>query len=173
MSDLGISLGVSSRQAEEFFLGYLQSAVASMAVAQTEVKYVAKVLAQYAQTPCSDAKQMSLSPSSFELLDGFVLPVFAIENSAKVLGPDILEVGGSQTLFLVSFFRHQIKGKYKIERYDRLGQEFFEKASELSTEKEKAILLRQIAEHFNLWIFSCMAVSEAIRQDPLIIKLDS
>jgi hypothetical protein len=166
-------LGVNSEQAFRFFFGYLQNEVATKRVAKKETTYVAGVLAHYAQTSRSNPNFMVPSGSLYEILDNFVLPAMTPEGALGLQDAEILEVAGSHTLFLVGFFRDQMKKRHSLKWYDSLGQSFFVRASANSNQEEKAELLWAISEHFPFWAASCRNMSRTLRDERYLLRLDS
>lgn len=173
MDDLNDLLGVTSEQALEFFFEKLQDHIVSKPVSQKETRYVASILAHYAQTSRWAEGYMVPSGSLYGILDNFVLPAYTIERSLGLQDPEILEIAGSHTLLLVGFFRDQMNKKHSLRWYDNLGQSFFASASARVSKEEKAELLWVMSDHFMLWAESCRNMSRTLRNQRYEIRLDS
>ncbi len=170
MGDLTELLEVNSKQALMFFFGYLENEVVST-VTREEMLYVAGILAHYAQTSRNDTSCMPPAGSLYEILDTFVLPGLTAEGLSGLQDPEILEVGGSQTLLLVGFFRDQMKKNHNLGWYDHLGSSFFARASDRLQGRKKSHLLQKVAGNFPLWARSCRNVSRTMRDERYLIKL--
>ena len=163
---------VDSAQTLRFFFERLQDEVPEE-VPWKETAYVAAILAHYAQTPRYNPAFMSPSGSLHEILDNFVLPELTAEGSLGLQDSEILEVAGSHTLLLAGFFRDHMERRHNLRFLDDLGCSFFLRASDRLREKKRADLLRRVARNFSLWTVSCCNLSRTLREERLLLRLDS
>ena len=166
-------LAVDSKQALEFFFEKLKEAVVSGNISESETLYVASILAHYARTSQCDAVDMPPPGNLSDIFSTFALPMFVSQEVQCRNDPKILELTGSQTLFLVGFFRDQMEGKHNLDWYDRLGQSCFYRAGQYFREQKRAMLLKQVAGHFSIWAISCRNMSRNFRKNSSLFRLGS
>ncbi|MBP7966820.1 hypothetical protein KAZ66_00970 [Candidatus Woesebacteria bacterium] len=163
---------MDSEQVTQFFYGHLKNEVVSRRISQAEVLYAASVLAEFAHSSCAGNDHAAPSRSLYEILDKFVLPVLTVDGATQLQQPEVLEVAGKQTLFLVGFFRDQMRAKHNLEWYDHLGSAFFSKAGELTKERNKSELLRRIGGCFTPLAMSCYRLNRKLQEESYLLRLD-
>ena len=169
MSDLTELFEVNSDQVLRFFFTSLKEENLPRNVTDTEVAYVAKILARYAQTSCKTGASTSRTLS--DIFDKFVLPISPNQKFTRLTDPKVLETAGSQILFWVGFFRDQMYRKHNVTLYDQLGQLFYDQASN-GSKGEKKETLRSVANNFPIWTMTCNALSKTLRDIPHLFNPD-
>jgi hypothetical protein len=171
MSDLQELFGVNSEQVLRFFIDSLREEVLPAGIVDDELFYVASVLAHYAQTPCYDSGRVAAGSLS-EVFDSFVLHGMSGQESTGLNDPEILEIAGSQALLFVGVFRDQMRKRHNVAWYDRLGQSFYNRASDYSPGRRKKEVLLRIAAHFPVWAQTCSGMSRRLRDNYYLLNGD-
>ena len=79
----------------------------------------------------------------------------------------------AQNLFLVGFFRDQMKRRYSVAHHDRLGQALYHRASKLSQRDAVRSLFTRMSENFPLWALACCQLQRLLLDnlpDPRLIR---
>jgi len=152
--------GVDSNIAINFFVSGLEEVADTKS--RDEMIYVASILAHYAQTSRCDISSMPVLANLSEVHDEFVL--------VQINDPEILEIGGSQTLLFAGFFRDQMSLRHNVNWFDSLGQSFYSRASVSSREAKKRELLEKMAESFPVWAVRCRDLHRYYRDNRYLIK---
>ena len=118
-------LPVTEGQALRFFFEHLRDIADVRAAPESELLYNASVLAHFATTSTA-AIDFPSAPVSL----GTVFDLFVLDRSETV-DPDILEAAASQCLLLTGFFGAQLRHRYNLAWYAKLGASFFERAAVL------------------------------------------
>lgn len=155
-------LGVNSDQAFNFFLSGLRDVARKKP--DDEMFYVATVLAHYAQTSRCDTAFMPALANLSEVFDNFLL--------IQTTDPEILEIGGSQVLLFAGFFRDQMRRRHNVEWFDRIGQSFYDRASQLTRDRKRGYFLEKMAESLPLWNHRCRDLSRICRDNQYLLKVD-
>lgn len=140
-------LGVDMGTAVRFFYNGLTEVAGQKPKDQME--YVASVLAHFSLTPRSDlADAWSGVGDMREVLERFSL---VYQEDSKMM-----EIGGSQLLFIAGFFRGALSNQvYKLGWCDHQGSLFYKRASELAEREKRRILLERMSQTFPDWTAIC------------------
>ena len=147
-------LPVTEGQALRFFFEHLRDIADGRAAPESELLYNASVLAHFATTSTAAIDFPSAPVSLSSVFDLFVL------DRSETVDPDILEAAASQCLLLTGFFGAQLRHRYNIAWYARLGASFFERAAVLgvgangrgdSTPSARAVMMHNMAARFAYW----------------------
>lgn len=168
MSDFAELFGVNTEQNLRFFIESLQEVPLPNGASDDELFYVASVLAHYAIVSRFDQAYLSLGSLS-EILDTFVLGGLLRPEPLITSDAEILEIAGSHTLLLVGFFRDQMRRRHNVGWFDELGQSFYDKASDGSLGKKRAVLQR-VAGHFPSWALTCNAMRRRFRDNYYVLR---
>jgi hypothetical protein len=169
MSDLQELFGVNSEQVLKFFIDSLREEVLPTGIIDDELFYVASVLAHYAQTPRYDSGPITAGSLS-EVFDVFVLRGMLGLESPGLTDPELLEIAGSQALLFAGVFRDQMRRRHNVAWYDRLGQSFYNRASDYSPGRRKKEVLQRIATHFPVWAQTCNEMSRRLRDNYYLLN---
>ncbi|HEX5070942.1 MAG TPA: hypothetical protein VFV78_12070 [Vicinamibacterales bacterium] len=150
-------LPVTEGQALRFFFEHLRDIVDGRAAPESELLYNASVLAHFATTSTA-AVDFPSAPVSL----GTVFDLFVLDRSETV-DPDILEAAASQCLLLTGFFAAQLRHRYNLAWYAKLGSSFFERAAVLGAASDskpgaragdsraRSIMMHNMAARFSYW----------------------
>ncbi len=144
MSSLRELLASDHRQTLEFFFVGLQE-LSEPTVDREELLYNASVLAHHAQVSTQAAVEMPTPADLSKVFDDFVLDTSLIRDSM------MMEAAGAQCLLLAGFFEDQMKVRYQIGWYAKLGAGVYHRAATHERSKKKARLLNAIARRFEPW----------------------
>lgn len=148
-------LAITSADALEFFRTELAEIMARAPVDELETKYVASILAHYAQNSCPDALKWNNGIGWRPLPNLSVLFDNLITIRSKKSDPQLLERAGGQIMLLAGFFHNQMRKRHSLTWYNRLGQSFYEEAGERFESLDKKVMMRRISIHFPLWTMAC------------------
>jgi hypothetical protein len=151
-------LPVTEGQALRFFFEHLRDIADGRAAPESELLYNASVLAHFATTSTA-AVDFPSAPVSL----GTVFDLFVLDRSETV-DPDILEAAASQCLLLTGFFGAQLRHRYNLAWYARLGASFFERAALLGesyagdgprhgegAKSARSVMMHNMAARFAYW----------------------
>jgi hypothetical protein len=168
MSEFGELLGVNTEQNLRFFIESLREEPLPQGASDDELFYVASVLAHYALVSRFDREYLSFGSPS-EILDTFVLQGLLRQESHIAADSEMLEIAGSHTLLLVGFFRDQMQRRHNVRWYDQLGQSFYDKASDGSRGRKRAVL-QSIAGHFPSWAQTCNTMRRRFHHNYYLLR---
>ncbi len=155
---------VSKDDALNFFYEGITHQEAAQEMRADEAKYVASILAHHSIT--SRAATESVPPLAdlgevFETL---------LSKEAIVKDEDLLENTGSQLLFFTGFLRDQMRRRYNVNRYERLGQSCYDSVSDISRDYKRVDLFGRLSQTFPTWALICRNLHyELAGNDPRII----
>ena len=89
-----------------------------------QLNYGASVLGHFAQTSTATDSGMPSLKDLSSIYDKF------ISDTSVISGPGVLEEAGAQTLILGGYFGDQMRRRYNVEWFCRIGASFFEGAGE-------------------------------------------
>jgi hypothetical protein len=144
MGSLQELLASDHRHVLEFFLVGLRD-VSESEVDRQELLYNASVLAHYAQVS-TEADVEWPAPATL----GTVFDHFVADQTLRHDG-QMMEVAGAQCLLLAGFFADQMRQRYNIHWYAKLGTGFFIRAAVHERSPRKARILGAIGRHFEPW----------------------
>ena len=162
MDPLGKLLATDHRQTLEFFIGGLQD-VSEHTVDREELFYNASVLAHYAQVSTQAGVEWPAPANLSEIFDHFVSDTTLLHDSL------MMEVAGTQCLFLTGFFEDQMRWRHNIRWYAELGSGFFSQAAVHERSSRKARVLDAIARRFEPWRQRHARLSRALRDQPYLL----
>jgi hypothetical protein len=157
-------LAVDTTQALRFFFERLKDVAGDRESLKTELLYNASVLAHFATTSTAAADQFPSSPSSLST----VFDVFVLDRSQHA-DPEILEAAGSQCLLLTGFFRDQVRHRYNVTWYARLGAGFYARAAQLGSDRRRIEMMLVMAKRFDFWCDHQALLARELRDAPRII----
>ena len=144
MSAFSELLAADQRQTLEFFFIGLKD-VSEPTVDRGELMYNASVLAHYAQTSRCAVQHLPVPANLGEVFDHFVFDTSLAHDA------EMMEIAGAQCLLLTGFFETQMRRRYNIRWYGRMGAGFFRRAAAQERAAAKARLLGALAGHFEFW----------------------
>ena len=156
-------LQVDSRATLRFFCLELKKEISTEKVADAETLYVASVLASYAQTSRGDTTSIPPFASPSEIFDHFVF------LQEELRDPELLEIAGAQSLFLVGFFRDQMRHRHNVRWYDDLGQSFYRRAGQYSRNSKKRELFGGISDNFPVWTKVCRNLNRSFQENRFLL----
>ena len=162
MDPLQELLAADHRRVFEFFVVGLQD-VSEPTVDRQELLYNASVLAHYAQVSTQTSVEWPAPENLSVVFDHFVTDT-ALQHDSEMM-----EVAGTQCLFLSGFFEDQMRRRHSIRWYSDLGSGFFSQAASYERSSRKAQLLDAIARHFEAWRQRHARLSRALRDQPYIL----
>ena len=139
-------LGVTSRQAFQFFFEHLRDVTDDSGTPTNELLYNASVLAHFATTSTASQDTFPSAPASLAT----VFDLFVMDRSAT-RDPEIMEIAGAQCLLLTGFFRDQQKHRHQVDWYADLGMSFFAGAASAGRDPARAKLMDTMAHRFEFW----------------------
>jgi hypothetical protein len=156
-------LGVTSRQAFQFFFEHLRDVTNTADTPTNELLYNASVLAHYAQVSTRSTDEWPAPENLSVVFDHFVADTTLVHDS------EAMEVAGTQCLLLAGFFEDQMRHRHNIRWYSTLGSGFFSQAASHEQSSPKARLLDSIARHFEPWRQRHARLSRALRDQPYLL----
>jgi hypothetical protein len=162
MGPLAELLATDHRQTLEFFVSRLGD-VSEPTVDREELLYNASVLAHYAQVSTQDGVEWPAPATLSDVFDHFVSDTTLLHDSV------MMEVAGTQCLFLAGFFEDQTRRRHNIRWYAALGSGFFSQAAVHERSSHKARILDAIARGFEPWRQRHARLSRALRDQPYLL----
>jgi hypothetical protein len=162
MGPLQELLATDHRRVLEFFVIGLQD-VSESTVDRQELFYNASVLAHYAQVSTQTSVEWPAPASLSLVFDHFVADTTLQRDS------EMMEVAGTQCLFLAGFFEDQMRQRHSIRWYADLGSGFFSQAASYERSSRKAQLLDAIGRHFEPWRQRHARLSRVLRDQPYLL----
>jgi hypothetical protein len=144
--DKGIWLGVTDRQAFQFFLEHLRELTDAADSPANELFYNASVLAHFATTSTSSQDTFPACPASLTT----VFDQFVMDRSQHV-APDIMEAAAAQCQLLTGFFQDQQKRRHQIGWYAGLGTAFYMRAAVAGRGHARSRLMETMSKRFEFW----------------------
>ena len=159
-------LAVDTTQALRFFFERLKDVAGDRESLKTELLYNASVLAHFATTSTAATDQFPSSPASLSS----VFDVFVLDRSQHA-DPDILEAAGSQCLLLTGFFHDQVRHRYNVRWYARLGAGFYARAAQLGRNRKRIEMMLVMAKRFDFWRDHQTVLARELRETPRLISI--
>jgi hypothetical protein len=139
-------LGVTSRQAFQFFFEHLRDVTDTSDTPKNELLYNASVLAHFATTSTACQDTFPACPTSLTT----VFDLFVMDRS-QAFDPEIMEAAGAQCLLLTGFFQDQQKRRHQIGWYADLGMAFYTRAASAGRDPARSRLMDTMARRFEFW----------------------
>jgi len=162
--DMGECLGVTNRQALQFFFEHLKGVTDDDAPPASEVLYNASVLAHFASTSTSARDAFPASPASLVT----VFDIHVLDRSQH-LDPEIMEAAGAQCLLLTGFFFDQQRRRHNVDWYAALGMGFYERAARGRKDRERSRMMETMARRFGFWRHQQHRLARELRDAPSLI----
>lgn len=153
-------LGVTSRQAIQFFFEHLRDVTDTAATPTNELLYNASVLAHFATTSTASEDTFPATPASLAT----VFNLFVLDRS-MVRDPDVMEIAGAQCLLLTGFFQDQQKRRHQVNWYADLGMAFYSSAASAGRDPARARLMDAMARRFEFWRAHQHRLAQELRDD--------
>ena len=168
MEGMGELLAVDLRANFNFFLTGLRDEIGERVIPKDELFYVATILADFASTSRNSAVGVSVPDAPSDIFDNFVLRL------AELRDPTLLEIGGSQTLLVAGFFRDQMsyRCRHNMPWYNRLGEVFYEMASDFSRTDQRQEFFWRMARSFQDWSDICQSLNQTLRDNRFLLQLN-
>jgi len=144
--DMRSWLGVTSRQAFQFFFEHLRDVTTTADTPTNELLYNASVLAHFATTSTASEDTFPSTPASLTT----VFNLFVMDRS-MMRDPEIMEIAGAQCLLLTGFFQDQQKGRHQVDWYADLGMAFYSGAASAGRDPARSKLMGTMARRFDFW----------------------
>lgn len=140
-----------------FYIG-LQTELGEEKVNDDDVKHVASALASFALTSRHSTSGIPLAMNLSEVHDMFVLnQSWAHDLSAQV-------TAGASIFFHAGFLRGKREGgRYNLNYFENLGQNFYFRASSLSRTVECQRMYGRLAENYSDWTDALFNFHESLR----------
>ena len=139
-------LGVTSRQAFQFFFEHLRDVTDRTETPANELLYNASMLAHFATTSTASKDTFPACPASLAT----VFDVFVMDRS-QALDPEIMEAAAAQCLLLTGFFQDQQKHRHQVAWYADLGTAFYTRAASAGRDPARSRLMDTMARRFEFW----------------------
>jgi hypothetical protein len=159
-------LAVDTTQALRFFFERLKDVAGDRESLKTELLYNASVLAHFATTSTAATDQFPSSPASLST----VFDVFVLDRSQHT-DPGILEAAGSQCLLLTGFFREQVRHRYNVRWYARLGAGFYARAAQLGNDRRRVEMMLVMAKRFDFWRDHQAKLAKDLMDGPRLVQI--
>ena len=162
MDSIPLVQAVSVSDALRFFHSNIHDMISPERVAQDETLYVASILADYATANSSCPKSLPPLKNLAEVFDQFVM------SGGEISDPEILEIGGAQTIFFNGFFRDQMRRRHNVQLFDDLGRSFYARASHHSRSRERQVFFDRMAHQLSFWTHTCRDLSRYLRANEVL-----
>ncbi len=157
-------LGVTNRQAFQFFFEHLRDVTDTADPPANELLYNASVLAHFATTSTASQEAFPACPASLmTIFDLFVM------DRSQHLDPEIMEAAAAQCLLLTGFFHDQQKHRHRINFYAGLGMAFFARAASFGRDPVRSRLMGTMARRFEFWRVQQHRLARELRDEPKLI----
>jgi hypothetical protein len=163
--DTRLWLGVTHRQALQFFFEHLRDVSEGDGAPEAELLYNASVLAHFATT--STASVDAFPPSASSLIA--VLDVFVLDRSQHT-DPEIMEAAAAQCLVLTGFFGDQLRRRHNVEWFAAIGAGFYDRAALHGADETRARMMEAMADHFDYWRSRQRKLARELRDRPRLIS---
>lgn len=157
-------LPVTSDEAMRFFYSGLKETGAGGTLPELEVKYLASVLAHYSQYSIGAPTSQPTPPADLvQVFDQFILTKTFHEDV------EILHLAGSQCLFILGCFWHQMKRRHNRQWFVKYGKAYYLRASYLSKVRGEVKLFWRVAQDFEPCIHACRELQANLRDAPYLL----
>jgi hypothetical protein len=153
-------LGVTSRQAFQFFFEHLRDVTNTADTPTNELLYNASVLAHFASTSTASDDTFPSTPASLVT----VFNLFVMDRS-MVRDPEIMEIAGAQCLLLTGFFQDQQKRRHQVNWYADLGMAFYAGAASAGRDPARSRLMETMARRFDFWRVHQYRLARELREE--------
>lgn len=162
-------LAVDNRKALEFFFLGLKD-VSESGAPPDQLLYSASVLAHYATTSIHEATPLPTPANLDSVFEGYVTfgNTEAVPESLK---GEFYESAGSQCLLMTGFFESQMRRRYSINWFEKIGVSLFVAASRFEEKPKRKDFLQKYAEQFPHWRRRCAKLSRELRDVPFLMSL--
>jgi len=157
-------LATNHYSAFDFFSTSLRESMGKNKFRENEFVHVVSVLAHFSQVSRFSNVSVPAPCNLSEIFDRFVIP------TDLMIDAEILETAGAQTLFLVGFFRDQMRVRHNVAWYDKIGQSFYDKACQYEKMQERRILFNHMAESFPFWAIMSQDLSRELRDRRYLLR---
>ena len=157
-------LGVTNRQAFQFFFEHLRDVTDTSSAPPNELLYNASVLAHFATTSTASQDTFPACPTNLMA----VFDLFVLDRSQHH-DAEIMEAAGAQCLLLTGFFHDQQKRRHRINWYSGLGQSFYARAAATVRDPARARLMSTMAQRFEFWRVQQHRLAIELRDEPRLI----
>ncbi|MEZ5289571.1 MAG: hypothetical protein R2745_00670 [Vicinamibacterales bacterium] len=164
MGPLSDLLAVDHRRTLEFFFVGLKD-VSEASVDRQELLYNASVLAHYAQVSTAADAEFPTPAALGSVFDHFVA------DTTSAADPRLMETAGTHCLLMAGFFEDQMRHRYNVAWYARLGAGFFHRAARLEPSTKRAMLLNTMSREFEPWRGRYARLSRELRATPFLLDL--
>lgn len=158
-------LGVTERQALQFFFEHLKDVSDADHPPEAELLYNASVLAHFATTSTGSTDAFPAAPSNLTA----VLDVFVLDRSQH-RDPAIMEAAASQILILTGFFADQSRRRHNLTWFAAMGAGFYDRAASHGADHKRARLMEAMADHFDYWRSRHHRLARELRDQPRLIS---
>ena len=162
--DTGLWLGVTHRQALQFFFEHLKDVSDGDGAPEGELLYNASVLAHFATTSTSGTDTFPAAASSLTS----VLEVFVLDRSQHI-DAGVLEAAAAQCLVLTGFFGDQLKHRHNIDWFAALGAGFYDRAAHHGADVARVRMMEAMADHFDYWRHRQRKLARELRDRPRLL----
>src|SRR5678815_2427976 len=156
-------LAVTEGQALRFFFEHLRDVSEDRHAPEPELLYNASVLAHFATTSAATVDFPSAPTSLSTVFDLFVL------DRSHHVDPDILEAAASQCLLLTGFFGAQLRARYNLQWYAKLGASFFDQAAVAGSDRARSAMMHRMAVRFAFWRQQQARLAKELHDMPKLI----
>ena len=139
-------LGVTSRQAFQFFFEHLRDVTDDTGTPVDELLYNASVLAHFATTSTAARDAFPATPTSLST----VFDLFVMDRSLA-RDPEVMEAAAAQCLLLTGSFQDQHKRRHQVDWYAELGMAFFASAASAGRDPARSKLMDTMSRRFPFW----------------------
>lgn len=153
-------LGVTSRQAFQFFFEHLRDVINDTGAPTDELLYNASVLAHFATTSTSSKDTFPATPASLTT----VFDLFVMDRSLTN-DPAVMEAAAAQCLLLTGFFFDQQKWRHAVNWYADLGSAFFARAASTGRDPARARLMDTMSRRFQFWRLHQHRLARELREE--------
>ena len=156
---MGACLGVTDRQAFQFFFEHLRDVTDDQEPPANELLYNASMLAHFATTSTASRDTFPATPAHL----GVVFDLFVLDGSHQ-FDSEIMEAAAAQCLLLTGFFADQQKRRHRIGWYADLGASFYSRAAAAGRSQARARLMDTMAHRFEFWRVQQQRLAAELRE---------
>ncbi len=151
MSDIGEALRTNQLRVMQYFYNGLKRHGIPSGASKDEVMYVTSIVASHAQTSREESNGLPLPASLREIYEKFVLDDLDGKCLINMQDPEILTQLAALTLIQNGLFRNRTRGSAATHLYDKMGSEFFLRASEKTPGDKMSEVFHGVAVRFTPW----------------------
>lgn len=162
---MGLWLGVTQKQALQFFFEHLKDLSDGDGASEEELLYNASVLAHFATT--STSVSSAFPPAASSLTS--VLEVFVLDRSQHA-DASIMEAAAAQCLLLTGFFGDQLRHRHNVDWFAAIGAGFFDRAAHHGSDQARVRMMESMADHFDYWRSRQRRLARELRDRPRLLS---